>query len=261
MPHVITLPRNEHGRDFVVGDIHGMFDLLDEAMKQVRFDPARDRILSVGDLVDRGPHSERCLDFLGQPWFFAIQGNHEALFLQLCKDGRVNLEDIYEHSAYHVGWLQHQPQDVLRRIEAEFQKLPVAMEVETEIGLIGFVHAEVPHRTTWPQFKEMISAGHNAFIMYAQNARTRSKSKIQENIEGVARLFSGHTPFAGGIHRVGNCYFIDTGAVFSPKEPEHALTLADITCPNDILMKDISGPLHVLTKPMQAARPRPYTKS
>ena len=45
---------NTNGRDFFVGDIHGCFYLLDEAMLRVGFDERGERRVSVGDLIDRG---------------------------------------------------------------------------------------------------------------------------------------------------------------------------------------------------------------
>lgn len=56
---VLRLPENTRGRDFVVGDIHGAFDKVEAAMAKVGFDVERDRLLSVGDLVDRGAESAR----------------------------------------------------------------------------------------------------------------------------------------------------------------------------------------------------------
>jgi serine/threonine protein phosphatase 1 len=52
---------NEKGRDFVVGDIHGCFDLLSNNLKEIGFDESVDRLFSVGDLVDRGKQSEDCI--------------------------------------------------------------------------------------------------------------------------------------------------------------------------------------------------------
>jgi serine/threonine protein phosphatase 1 len=79
---VHALPANSNGRDFVVGDLHGCFDLLDRLLDHARFDPACDRLFSVGDLVDRGPDSLRSLEFLDAPWFYAVKGNHEDLLLE-----------------------------------------------------------------------------------------------------------------------------------------------------------------------------------
>ncbi|MEQ1635292.1 MAG: metallophosphoesterase [Methylococcales bacterium] len=76
---VMTLPANSHGRDFVLGDLHGCYQLLQDLLGQVNFNPAQDRLFSVGDLVDRGPDSLACLELLKEPWFYAVLGNHEAM--------------------------------------------------------------------------------------------------------------------------------------------------------------------------------------
>ena len=44
---------NLRGRDLAVGDIHGHFQRLQQCLDAVGFDPAVDRLFSVGDLVDR----------------------------------------------------------------------------------------------------------------------------------------------------------------------------------------------------------------
>ncbi|WP_183132684.1 metallophosphoesterase, partial [Pseudomonas amygdali] len=49
---------NTVGRDFAVGDIHGHFTRLQVALDVAGFNPAVDRLFSVGDLVDRGPECE-----------------------------------------------------------------------------------------------------------------------------------------------------------------------------------------------------------
>ncbi len=64
-------------KTLIVGDIHGCWDefqaLLDEAALS-----ADDSIISIGDLVDRGPQSPRVLDFFREtPRARAIMGNHE----------------------------------------------------------------------------------------------------------------------------------------------------------------------------------------
>ena len=80
--------RNAAGRDFVVGDIHGMFPALRELLARAGFDEECDRLFSVGDLIDRGPRSREALEWLAQPWFHAVRGNHEQLLLD--SDDRVH---------------------------------------------------------------------------------------------------------------------------------------------------------------------------
>jgi serine/threonine protein phosphatase 1 len=77
MALIQTVAANTRGRDFVVGDIHGWLEPLQAELDAVCFDPAVDRLFSVGDLIDRGPDSEQCLLLTREPWFFAVRGNHE----------------------------------------------------------------------------------------------------------------------------------------------------------------------------------------
>jgi len=77
---LIEIPLNEKGKDYIVGDLHGNYYLLLEALKKINFDPDKDRLFSVGDLVDRGPNVYECLKLLDEPWFFAVKGNHENMF-------------------------------------------------------------------------------------------------------------------------------------------------------------------------------------
>lgn len=76
-----TLSANVLGRDFLVGDLHGSYALLVAQLHAVQFDPARDRLILTGDLIDRGAQSFECLMLLLQPWVFAVLGNHEWMLL------------------------------------------------------------------------------------------------------------------------------------------------------------------------------------
>src|SRR5258706_5182448 len=75
----LRLPRNAAGRDLVVGDLHGHRSLLEHELDKLAFDPGRDRVLSVGDLIDRGPQSLGTLSLIDEPWFHAVLGNHELM--------------------------------------------------------------------------------------------------------------------------------------------------------------------------------------
>lgn len=90
----MRVPRNAEGRDFVVGDIHGAFDLVLEGMRRVQFDRQRDRLFCVGDLVDRGPQSARAARFLKQPYVHAVSGNHEFKLLDLYAGGHPDWHEL-----------------------------------------------------------------------------------------------------------------------------------------------------------------------
>ena len=45
--------RNQHGRDFVLGDLHGNYSYLKKLLQKVGFHQETDRLFLVGDLMDR----------------------------------------------------------------------------------------------------------------------------------------------------------------------------------------------------------------
>ncbi len=77
-----TFGPNELGRDFVIGDLHGALPVFENLLQGLQFDEARDRMFSVGDLVDRGVDSLGCLGLLRRPWFHATLGNHEQMMYE-----------------------------------------------------------------------------------------------------------------------------------------------------------------------------------
>ena len=99
-----TLKENTLGRDFVVGDLHGMYFLLEEFLDYIEFMPQEDRMISVGDLVDRGPWNVQCLQLLAEPWFHAVLGNHEEMMVDYLLNGPYGIGAYWHHNG--GGWFQ-----------------------------------------------------------------------------------------------------------------------------------------------------------
>lgn len=67
---------------FVVGDIHGNYELLTKLLEKWR--PEEEELIFLGDYVDRGPQSLQVLEKVKQlveKGATALMGNHEQLFL------------------------------------------------------------------------------------------------------------------------------------------------------------------------------------
>jgi serine/threonine protein phosphatase 1 len=74
-------------RLYVVGDIHGRLDLLDQLIEAIHRDAntyaGNSLTVTLGDYIDRGPNSRGVIDrLLTNPFpgdYIALKGNHEAL--------------------------------------------------------------------------------------------------------------------------------------------------------------------------------------
>ena len=211
-------PLNEAGSDFVVGDVHGCFSVLQAKLDEIGFDPSKDRLFSVGDLVDRGPASDEALEWLAKPWFHAVRGNHE----QMAIDAAAGFFDagtyIYNGGAWFLALTKEE-----RQLFADaFSALPIAIEVETKDGLVGIVHADAPI-ADWADMEDALTKENGeSFAQMCIWSRDRAQRKLTTEIAGVKAVIVGHTPMKTDIW-LGNVHYIDTGAVFG-----HGLTVIKI---------------------------------
>ena len=76
-------------RTIVVGDIHGCYDELMELLDEVSFE-RKDRVVSVGDLISKGPKSREVLElFMTDARLSTVIGNHDLTLRR-----RWNGEDV-----------------------------------------------------------------------------------------------------------------------------------------------------------------------
>lgn len=192
---VVDDPRNTVGRDFVVGDIHGMFPKLKEMLAALAFEPTRDRLFSVGDLVDRGSESEAAAAWIAEPWFFAVRGNHDQ-------------RRVDRHLSPTEGE-EFERADGNGTLAAALATLPFMREIETDGGRVGIVHGDVPEDRTWAQFRQALIDGD---WVDTQVAISSYRSTAAWPVRGdIHRVLVGHD----ACHEPevsGNVLNIDTGA-------------------------------------------------
>ena len=104
---------------YAIGDLQGCYDSFRQLLDAIRFDPSKDRIWLVGDLVNRGPKSRKTLKFvrsLGES-AVTVLGNHDLHLLALAHDVKFkkkHFESLYkilgrEDCDELLDWLRQQP--------------------------------------------------------------------------------------------------------------------------------------------------------
>nr|WKF60001.1 Serine/threonine-protein phosphatase 2 [Paraburkholderia busanensis] len=200
-------PANEAGRDFVVGDLHGCVDALRYLLRSIAFDPARDRLFSVGDLVDRGEHSELALTLIGKPWFYPVLGNHEDTLCGVA-EGRMRRQWWYG-----IGgtWAMDLPDERLQQYAALLRQLPLVRVVGSGKERFNILHAEF-----FGSDLELDAGNYSAEtrqqLLWGRDLALGNGDPALQR--GLSLTYCGHTPVSD-IKQVGSQVFIDTGAFSS----------------------------------------------
>lgn len=137
---------------YAIGDVQGCYDELRALLVQIGFDPARDRLWFVGDLVNRGPKSLEVLRFvrsLGDVTAVTVLGNHDLHLLCLAEGLAKRREDdtldavlAAPDAADLLCWLRARP---LMHREGEHAMVHAGLlpqwSIEQALALAGEVEA------------------------------------------------------------------------------------------------------------------------
>ncbi|WP_437890317.1 protein-serine/threonine phosphatase [Phytobacter sp. V91] len=200
---------------WLVGDLHGCHQLLLTQLRERRFDPRLDLLISVGDLIDRGPDSLSCLLLLNTYWFKSVRGNHEQMAIDAleAEDMSMWLFNGGRWFAQLKGEEHQQAEKALRACE----QLPYILELHCQSGVNIIAHADYPashYRWQQPLDKEA--------ILWRRARLNEHLAGHGTIITGADHFWFGHTPLKQRFDSE-NQHYIDTGAVFGGE-----LTLAQV---------------------------------
>ena len=225
---VQVFSENTEGRDFAVGDIHGMFNSLEHLLHAIDFDTSIDRLFSVGDLIDRGSESYRALEFIREPWFHCVQGNHERLML----DAIHHPDDM--DSWLHInggGWWLNVSDSMKQEFADTFVEIPLAIEIHMPNAKVGIIHADIAHGEHWDDFVTKLDSDPKAV---AHAVWSRNRIRMTEltgkpiNVDGIDLMIVGHTPLKTAV-QVGNVYYLDTAAAYSSSYEDAKLSILEFS--------------------------------
>jgi bis(5'-nucleosyl)-tetraphosphatase (symmetrical) len=101
---------------YAIGDVQGCFTTLERLLRRIEFDPGRDRLWLVGDLVNRGPSSLEVLRWaksMGNR-VTAVLGNHDLHLIARAEGVReprseTPSEDVLEARIRTLSRMAHRP--------------------------------------------------------------------------------------------------------------------------------------------------------
>ena len=193
---------------YAIGDLHGSLESLERLMDRITPDLQRDRLVFVGDYIDRGPQSRGVVDYLVRLKNLAppgriicLKGNHEAMLLDflegreanlfLFNGGLATLEDYWDDD-----WMDRDSLALPPDHAQFYQDLQLSYETPDYI----FVHAGLkPGLPLSEQVEDDLLWIRGEFITSTEDFGRR--------------IIFGHTPFKAPL-LMPNKIGIDTGAVY-----------------------------------------------
>ncbi|MCA9705904.1 MAG: metallophosphoesterase [Myxococcales bacterium] len=181
-------------RDIIIGDIHGCFDELLQLLDAMAVTDD-DRLISVGDLVDRGPQSAEVWEFFrDRPGAVVLMGNHE----------RKHVRGVLTY-AQQIVELQ------LGERYPEFRAWAATLPYYHELPEVLVVHGGFEDGVPLASQREDVLAGTTAGARYLEHLHPGRY---------WTEVYSGTKPIVFGHHVVGDrvqtwsdrVWGIDTGA-------------------------------------------------
>ena len=210
-------------RTLVIGDVHGCLAELKDLLKVAQFVQGRDRLIFVGDLMDRGPEPAACVKFAREMGAECVESNHDEKFPRFRKHetnraatGKKNpMRLSAERQAQHamlsdddIAWLSG---------------LPRVLHINPNMVV---VHAGL--EPAFPVAEQSDAVVRVRYVDLAGKMKGYSEGSLEqpantvlwaERWKGPESVVYGHSVHSLGEPRVdrfegGACYAIDTGCVY-----------------------------------------------
>lgn len=207
-------------RTIIVGDIHGCLEEFELLLEELSYNPNKDRLILLGDLIDRGPFSFEMVRRAREMNLECVIGNHEFKFLKWHKTAG-SRADVYDKKDFYDKFSQEDLDYIY--------KMPTYIKLDDAV----VVHAGLKPGIA-------ISAQSKDDLMYLRytdlNRKFISLKKIHKIgvKEAGAYFWTDFGPFESNViygHHVHSmteplvtkysngtaCYGIDTGCCFGGK--------------------------------------------
>lgn len=191
-------------RTIVIGDVHGCADEFEELLEALELAPD-DRVIQVGDLINRGPHSHRTIELARLYKVECILGNHELRLLNAQSKKKQTTLKEYDYPT--IKQLTKSDWKFLEKMPKYFYE----PKIDTVIVHGGFL----PNKPWKKQDVETITM----IQVIDRHGRPAKRSDAPDaapwadSWHGNPFVVYGHTPRPNVLERPGSIG-IDTGCVY-----------------------------------------------
>jgi bis(5'-nucleosyl)-tetraphosphatase (symmetrical) len=199
-------------RTICIGDIHGCVEEFEELLDKLQYKSETDRLILLGDLLDRGPDSAAVVRKARKMELECLQGNHEYKFLRWFKGNKYldcapHYHQLSDEDVTYINnmpcyiklrndlWLVHagvKPGVPLEKQDKhDLLYIRYTDEKRKTISLRKIAKGQVDEAMFWTEF-----GGFGASIIYGHNVYSYEEPRIDKFDDGTI------------------CYGIDTGCCF-----------------------------------------------
>jgi serine/threonine protein phosphatase 1 len=197
-------------RSFVIGDIHGNYKPMMELFRTVSLDYKNDLLISLGDLVDRGPEPVRVVDEVMKIRnFIFIMGNHDYWFYEYLRSGIQTIDWLSQGGKQTIKNYSDNPGAGLRHLDFFESAWHYYIDKKNRL----FIHAGFDWKKPFAQQKA------DTEVLLWDRTLFAAASVYQENgknFEEFSEIYIGHSPTQlldrNCPVQLSNLCMMDTGA-------------------------------------------------
>lgn len=89
-------------RTILIGDIHGCLEEFNELLSKLNYSGSEDRVILLGDLVDRGPDSVGVVRYARRLGLECVMGNHEYKFVKWYRAQGSRMAEFHDSQNYYT---------------------------------------------------------------------------------------------------------------------------------------------------------------
>lgn len=216
-------------RIFALPDVHGQLNLLNELFSKVNFDENKDKLITLGDMVNRGTHSFETFRKLTKIKNAThILGNHELSLIRAFEKHWSYYNSPGIDTGKDETWQNLVPIEELRNTLHEYtKKAAYTGTIQISNGTtFGISHGDAIHEQWSPEGLDNLGKNKlKAMICTRARHLNLNRNQFQGVIKGVDWTIHGHT-INDKITTFKNSIFLDVGAGSTTRKRK--LTILDL---------------------------------